>query len=184
LDFPFNHAAASMMLMELEEKLSRSGKRFKARLGLSFQGVFNVTYEPVEVPNSRMPVKICLASDKTESSQPLLYHKTTSREHYDSHYSLARKKGYDEVFFLNEHEELTEGTISNIFIRKGRHFFTPPLHSGLLNGIFRQYFLATRLFASEKTLTLHDVIEADMIYIANSVRGLRPAVFNGDQITL
>jgi para-aminobenzoate synthetase/4-amino-4-deoxychorismate lyase len=184
LDFPCNHVAASMLLIELEKKLHRSGKRFKVRLSLSFQGVFSVTYEPVDVPDSGMPVKICLASDKTESSRPLLYHKTTSRKLYDSYYSLARKNGYDEVFFLNERDELTEGAISNIFIRKGRHFFTPPLHSGLLNGIFRQYFLATRFFASEKTLTLQDVIEADMIYIANSVRGLRPAVFNCDQITL
>jgi para-aminobenzoate synthetase/4-amino-4-deoxychorismate lyase len=97
---------------------------------------------------------------------------------------MALENGYDEVLFLNERGELTEGAISNLFIRKGQQFFTPPVSSGLLNGIYRQYFLATRSFASEKLITLTDLLSADNIYIANSVRGLRPALFTGDRLSL
>jgi len=184
LGFPCEKSSAVMMLTNLEEDLRQLGNRIKVRLTLSCKGVFSVGYEGVDVLDSGVPVKLCLAGDRTDSSQPLLSHKTTSRELYDVYYGLARQKGYDEVIFLNEHGEVTEGAISNIFIRKGPHLYTPPSDSGLLKGIYRQYFLATRPFASEKTLTFPDVIGADMIYIANSVRGLRPAVFNGDQIML
>ena len=98
--------------------------------------------------------------------------------------ALPVKKVLTKFFFFNERGELTEGTISNIFISKGRHFYTPPVSCGLLNGIFRQYFLATRPFASEKTLTIHDILSADTIYMTNSVRGLRRALFTGDQLSL
>jgi len=184
LGFPCEKKSAVIILTNLEKDLRQSGKRFKVRLSLSCKGVFSVGYEALEVLNSVVPVKLCLAADRTDSSQPLLYHKTTSRELYDRYYALARKKGYEEVLFLNEQGEITEGAISNIFIRKGPHFYTPPSDSGLLKGIYRQYFLATRPLATEKTLTLQDVTGADMIYIANSVRGLRPAIFNGYQIML
>jgi para-aminobenzoate synthetase/4-amino-4-deoxychorismate lyase len=184
LGYPYNHVAAIMIMTQLEEEMRRSGHRFKVRLTLSFQGSFSTSCQPIAADNPGSPVRLCLATHRTDSSKPLLYHKTTERGLYDRYFSVALKKGYDEVLFLNEREELAEGAISNLFIRKGRQFFTPPLSSGLLNGIYRQYFLGTRSFASEKLITLPELLSADMIFIANSVRGLRQAVFTGDRITL
>jgi len=191
--YPCDPAAARMILTQLEEELQDRPKpepqpqpenRFKVKLTLLFQGLFTTACQPVEVHNPVAPVRLCLAEQSTDSSKHLLYHKTAERGLYDRYYSLAREKGYDEVIFFNERGEVTEGTISNLFIRKGQHFFTPPLSSGLLNGIYRQYFLATRPFASEKILTLPDMLSAAAIYIANSVRGLRRAVFTGDRLSL
>jgi para-aminobenzoate synthetase / 4-amino-4-deoxychorismate lyase len=184
LGFPWNKAAAHLLLDQFEEELCRSGARVKVRLNLTIQGSFTARHEPVPVPQTSTPVRISLAAQPSDSSRPLLYHKTTRRELYDRYLTLARQTGFDEVIFLNERGEVSEGAISNIFIRKGHQFYTPPIQSGLLNGIFRRYFLATRPFAFEKTLTLADLGEADMIYIANSVRGLRPALFSGDEILL
>jgi para-aminobenzoate synthetase/4-amino-4-deoxychorismate lyase len=126
-------------------------------------------------PDSGGLLRLALSGHRVDSSQLLLYHKTTARDLYNSTYALARAQGYDEVIFLNERGEVTEGAISNLFIRKGAKFFTPPIHCGLLHGIFRSYFLATRLFVVEKVLTLQDVLNADMVYVANSVRGIRAA---------
>ena len=171
LGYPCDHDAASMILMLLEEELRPSGNRFKVKLTLSFQGDFSLDYQSIEVQHTSEPLRLCLAAHRTDSSRTLLYHKTTSRELYDTGYSLARQKGYDELLFLNENGEVTEGAISNLFIRKGRHFYTPPISSGLLNGIYRQYFLNTRPFAHVQALTLPDILSADTIYITNSVRG-------------
>ena len=184
LEYPYDHASAVQILSQLEEELRRKGHRFKVKLTLSFQGAFSTDSHLAEVDNSGAPVRICLATQRTDSSNLSLYHKTTERALYDRYYSLARENGYDEVLFLNERGEVTEGAISNLFIRKNRYFYTPPVSCGLLNGIFRQYFLATRPYASEKLITLPDLLFADNIYIANSVRGLRPALFTNDHLSL
>ena len=84
----------------------------------------------------------------------------------------ARRQGYDEVLFLNERGEVTEGAISNIFIEKDGHWFTPPVSCGLLPGIYRRQLLETSP-AAERTLQLQDLVSADAVYICNAVRGCR-----------
>ncbi len=177
LGFPCNKAVATLMLERQEEELHQFGDRFKVKLTLSFQGDFTLSCEKVEPLNSVEPLRLFLSGQPVDSSQPLLYHKTTSRELYNHAYARAQQKGYDEVIFFNERGEVTEGAISNIFIRKVRYFYTPPIHCGLLNGIFRRYFLATRPWVTEKVLTVQELREADMVYVANSVRGLRAGSF-------
>jgi len=205
LGFPCNIATAARLLGTLEEELRQmcyfnsarnsfnpcgipltgeQATRFKVKLTLSMQGSFSVSHEPIEVLPSATTLRLCIAAHRVDSRNPLLYHKTTERELYNRYLTLARQSGYDEVLFMNEREELTEGAISTLFIRQGHQLLTPPLHSGLLNGIFRHNFLATRPLAAEKPLTLPDLLAANTLFIANSVRGLRPALFTGHQISL
>ena len=184
LGFSCDKTVALELLRQLEEEMRLAGNRFKVRLDLSFSGAFTARFEPLASPDSGAAVRLCLARHRIDASNPLLCHKTTRREFYDRYYTLAREKGYDEVLFLNERGEVCEGAISSLFIRQGQQFLTPPLHCGLLDGIFRRYFLSTRPFVKEKIVTLDDLKEAEMICIANSVRGLRPALFQGDEILL
>jgi para-aminobenzoate synthetase/4-amino-4-deoxychorismate lyase len=206
LGFPCNIAAATLMLSQLEEVLQQNGNsiscvcrrgypnsrkpeegshpiehRFKVKLMLSFQGVFSISHEPIAMQNQGV-ASLCLAGHRTDSANLLLHHKTTARELYDRYLTLALQKGYDEVLFLNERGEITEGAISTLLIRKGSKLLTPPLNSALLNGIFRSYILSSRSFVSEKTIRMEDLLAADTIFIANSVRGLRPAHFTGHHI--
>lgn len=184
LGFPCDIATAARHLSTLEEELSRNPTRFKVKLTLSMQGSFSVSHEPIEVQPSATTLRLCIAAHRVDSRNPLLHHKTTERELYDRYHTLARQSGFDEVLFMNERGELTEGAITTLFIRKGLQFLTPPLHSGLLNGIFRSNFLVTRPFAAEKIITLPDLQTVSTLFIANSVRGLRPALFTGQQISL
>ena len=68
---------------------------------------------------------------------------------------------------------MTEGAISNIFVRKEKTFFTPPVACGLLPGVYRGHLLKKdpRKY-KEKRLRLKDLEEADAIYLVNSVRGM------------
>ena len=184
LGFPCNTATAVLLLSTLEEELRRNATRFKVKLTLTMQGSFRVSHEPIEVQPSATTLRLCIAAHRTDSRNPLLHHKTTERDLYDRYLTRARQSGYDEVLFMNEREELTEGAISTLFLRKGHQLLTPPLHSGILNGIFRSNFIATRPFAAEKVITLHDLQTTSTLFIANSVRGLRPALFTGQQISL
>src|SRR5260370_38118791 len=75
-------------------------------------------------------------------SAPLLRHKTTARSLYDSVLRRLKAECFDALFF-NEREEMTEGARSNVFLTKNGKWFTPPLESGLLDGIMRQQILRT-----------------------------------------
>ncbi|HVC90726.1 MAG TPA: aminotransferase class IV, partial [Acidobacteriaceae bacterium] len=99
--------------------------------------------------------------------------KTTRREMYDRQYAEARADGFDEVLFMNEKGEVTEGAIGNLFIERAGKLLTPPLTSGVLPGIFRRHLLETCATAEESILTVEDLKTADAVFLCNSVRGIR-----------
>jgi para-aminobenzoate synthetase/4-amino-4-deoxychorismate lyase len=121
-------------------------------------------------------LSICISRHRTRSSDVFLRHKTTHRELYNTELARARVEGFDELLFLNERDELTEGAISTLFIRKEGELLTPPLTAGVLDSVLRRHILATDSSAREATLTIADLTIADAVYLGNSVRGLRQVV--------
>jgi para-aminobenzoate synthetase/4-amino-4-deoxychorismate lyase len=116
---------------------------------------------------------VALARQRTDSRDPFLFHKTTNRKTYDEAFQQAFAEGYADVIFLNELGEVTEGAISNVFVRRDGEWLTPPVHCGLLNGAYRQHVLRTLPDAREAILHLEDLYEADEIAICNAIRGWR-----------
>ncbi len=149
--------------------------KYRVRLLLDAAGIATITATPLATQPTGL---ISLSTETTNSTDLFLHHKTTRRTLYDRLYKQAIAKGYDDIIFLNERNELTEGAISNIFLRKGNKFLTPPLTSGLLPGIYRRHILDTNPHAEEKVLTLEDLHTADAIYICNSVRGMNEVKLN------
>ena len=68
---------------------------------------------------------------------------------------------------MNEKYEITEGAISNIFIKKNGELITPPITCGLLNGTYRRHLLETQKNVKVRILSLKDLQTADEIYICN-----------------
>jgi len=115
--------------------------------------------------------KVVINPHRLMSNELFLKYKTTYRPWYER--SICRIKNaevYDEIFF-NERNEVAEGARSNIVIEKNGEFFTPPLSSGILNGIYRQKLIDGH-FCIEKVLYKKDLDEADRVYCVNSVRGM------------
>ena len=75
----------------------------------------------------------------------------------------------DELIFCNERGELAEGARSNIFIRSGDVWLTPPLDAGLLPGVLRAQMIGEGR-AREAVLTPRDL--AGEVWLGNSLRGL------------
>ena len=103
----------------------------------------------------------------------MLYHKTTYRPLYAEALKAAAHTGFDEVLFLNERGEVTEGAISNVFVEKDGKWLTPPVECGLLAGVYRRYLLRVRPEIEERVLREEDLRRANAVYLANAVRGLR-----------
>ena len=117
--------------------------------------------------------RVCIAKERTDPADRMLYHKTTHRPAYAEAFRQASLDHFDDVLFLNLRGEVTEGAISNIFIEKDGRWLTPPIECGLLAGVYRRHLLETRPDLEERVLVLDDLRHADAIYLANAVRGLR-----------
>jgi para-aminobenzoate synthetase/4-amino-4-deoxychorismate lyase len=143
----------------------------RVRLLLNESGKASITSAPLEPEAWRGRIR--LAAERTRSDDVFLRHKTTHRFLYERELARARAEGFDEVLFLNERGEVTEGAISNLFIEREGRLLTPPLACGLLPGVLRRHLLATRPEAEERVLRLEDVRSAEAIYLGSALRGLR-----------
>jgi para-aminobenzoate synthetase/4-amino-4-deoxychorismate lyase len=170
-DFVFDRAAVLRQLSATAAKFS-AGESYRVRLLAGATG--EITIETAKHLPEQATGRVRLARDRVDSRDRFLRHKTTHRERYDRLYAAARRDGFDEVLFQNERGELTEGAISNLFVRRNGKLLTPPIACGLLPGVLRRHILATDPSAGESILTLEDLESADEIFIGNSVRGLRP----------
>ncbi|NIR63773.1 MAG: hypothetical protein GWN00_22015 [Aliifodinibius sp.] len=114
-----------------------------------------------------MPLKVRLAKNAVDSSNPFLYHKTTHRQVYDS--ALREFPDYDDVILWNEKGEITESCIANVVVFIDGQFATPPISCGLLNGVYRAYLLE-RNEIKERKIYREEIEKVEDVYLINSVR--------------
>jgi branched-subunit amino acid aminotransferase/4-amino-4-deoxychorismate lyase len=89
----------------------------------------------------------------------------------------AKELGFEDIFFLDNRNNILECSTSNIFTIKNNKALTP-LDNGLfLNGITRQKIIemlsANKIFIEETNLNYYDFLQSDEIFICNSVKGIR-----------
>jgi para-aminobenzoate synthetase/4-amino-4-deoxychorismate lyase len=160
----------------LAAEVEGATQRLRVRLLLAETGAVTVTATPL--PSSETPavMRFVVSKTRVDSSDIFLFHKTTRRELYDSEWlSYSQALGVDEVVYLNERDELCEGSRTSIFLKQKGRLLTPALSSGLLPGTLRAQLIAEGR-ALEAVLTIDDLRAADAVYLGNSVRGLVPAV--------
>jgi len=150
----------------------------KIRLLLGRDGSASVEVAPVPpLPRRDGPPRVKISGVGVSSRDPFLRHKTTNRAWRDQEMRKAVEEGFDEVVFLNERGEITEGAISNVFLDIGGNLLTPPASSGLLEGVFRRTILSDRAWhAAERILYPEDLEKAAGIFLTNSVRGIRGSI--------
>ncbi len=159
------------ILAEIENQgiLNQVGDQFYLRIILYKWGAIELEVKPFSKPPK--DPKITFSEKVVSSASVFQYFKTSRREMYVSELKKYNEKGFFDVLFLNEKDEITEGSFTNIFIRKGNIWLTPPVQSGLLNGVYREYLLNNQSYThKEKILYKHDLLEADEIILTNAVR--------------
>jgi para-aminobenzoate synthetase/4-amino-4-deoxychorismate lyase len=169
-DFSYKKENILPALSKLEKCFEKNA--YKVRLLLDKNGEITLT-ATLLISIAHQKPKVYLATQRTSSQDPFLYHKTTNRKVYDQEYKRCKRLKFYDVIFTNEKGEITEGAISNLFIKKNGKLYTPPITSGLLDGIYRRHILSSRkLQVEEKVLFKKDLFNAQEIYLCNSVRGL------------
>jgi para-aminobenzoate synthetase/4-amino-4-deoxychorismate lyase len=162
-------------LLRIKTALKRYAIKLKGkiRLRLVLRSGGQIKIEHQQLPSGPNAVRhIAFSEHAIKSDDPFLFHKTTFRQLYDREYARYSSRGFYDVIFYNEKKQITEGAISNIFLRIKGKYYTPPLSCGLLNGIQRQIFIK-KTNAREKVLYLRDLQKGDKIILTNSIRGAK-----------
>ena len=175
LGFRFDAEAIRQRLESALARAASSRSGWRVRLLLDAGGEAHVEAKPLEDPGPD-PLPICLSGIRIASNHPRYHHKTTDRDPYDRARRAAEAASCYDALLVNERGEITEGAITNVFVRKADEWFTPPLSSGLLAGIGRRVFLL-RHAARERVLRVEDLREADEIRVTNAIIGERRAVW-------
>jgi 4-amino-4-deoxychorismate lyase len=92
----------------------------------------------------------------------------------------ARRRGADEAVFVDGDDLVLEGTVTNVWWRKGDTLFTPSLDLGILAGVTRAELLELATSAGYRVLEdafpLDEVLTADEAFTSSSVREVMPVV--------
>jgi para-aminobenzoate synthetase/4-amino-4-deoxychorismate lyase len=151
----------------LEKAVANRPGPLRVRLTLNEAGLHGATAHALLADPQYWTYAI--SPERVNSQDFLLRHKTDWRDLYESE---VNRLGTDEVIFVNERDELTEGARSNVFIARQGVLLTPPLEAGLLDGRLRAELIVQGK-AREARLTPDDL--AGEVYFGNSLRGLIPA---------
>jgi 4-amino-4-deoxychorismate lyase len=92
----------------------------------------------------------------------------------------ARRRGVDEAIFVDTDGIVLEGTVTNVWWRKGGMLYTPSLDLGILAGVTRAALIelapACELAIAEGTYPLQSLLDADEAFTSSSVREILPLV--------
>ena len=161
LGFAFNRHGTRN---ELQAATFRLREPRRIRLMLAASGA--IAIETRSCPATKAAMDVAIQPLPVDSADFRLRHKTTDRAFYDK---ARMSSGRDEVVFVDAEGRLTEGSFTNIFMRRGAKLLTPPLARGLLPGILRE-----KLIEDGRAMEA-DLRPADLkggFLLGNSMRGL------------
>lgn len=104
------------------------------------------------------------ALSNLKSGNALLY--VLAKQYAKSHF-------YDEVLIVNHKNQLSEAASSNFFVVKNSKIYTPPLSSGCVAGVMRQ-FLLDQFEIVEKQIVKEDLKEFDELFLTNAIGLIMP----------
>lgn len=165
---PFNLSRVKELLSSKELELSKDTDTAK-RVKLILFNTGKVAIEIHPIPKTVMPYRVALALNAVSSRDLRLLHKTSDRSIYDQAKPVVAE--VDDVLLWNERGEVTESRIANLIVEIDGYLFTPPVACGLLAGCLREELLSS-FKVSERVIKVEELLTADKIYLANSLRGV------------
>ena len=161
--------------IQLESGRLAADAPHRMRLGLARSGRFDLIVQPL-APLPEGPVRLRLEPAPLPAARPLAGHKTTLRDAYDAGIRAAEAEGAFDSLFFTPDGRLVEGGRSNVFVRLGGRWCTPPLADGALPGVMRALLLEDPAWAAEeRTITRDDLARAEALVVCNALRGALPA---------
>ena len=168
-DYPFNAEKAHYQVETLCQSLDLDTD-YRLKMSLAKDG--KLKFEHSQLTN--LSDDFCqarLVDQRHPLDSPYTFFKTSYRPHLSI-------EPHEQIYY-NHEGQLLETSIGNIVLKIEDQLYTPPVHLGLLNGIYRQSLIAENKL-KEKVLTVKDLKQAQAIYGCNAVRGLYELKVEGD----
>ncbi|MDZ5253369.1 aminotransferase class IV [Clostridium sp. LIBA-8841] len=168
LEIPFNINEEDLKEFIKNEKINNKALKITVTEKNIIYSTRNITYSPDDY-NRGFSLK--LSDVRRNSTSKLTYLKSTCYIENIMEKERAKDEGFDEVIFLNERGELTEGATSNLYFIKDNKIHTPKVSCGLLNGIIRKW-IEKNFLVEEGSYTIDDLRNSEGIFISNSLLGI------------
>jgi branched-subunit amino acid aminotransferase/4-amino-4-deoxychorismate lyase len=155
------------------------GRAVRGRWKLGHEGrpadLLMMTADTWTTPES---LALTVSPYRVNTCSPLVGVKTVNRLEQILAWEEARARDFDEAVVCNERGEVASATTANLFwVRQGT-VYTPALATGALAGTTRARVIelaeALAVPLSEGAHTLHDVAEAEEIFLTSSALGVAP----------
>jgi 4-amino-4-deoxychorismate lyase len=188
------HALLSQQVPIKIQQTSLESTVWKVRILVSEDGNVQVLPAPVDLQRVKgIPVWPELPSKLPEppanqacrvlvdriptSASTLTTHKTSSRGHYDKARTRFNIEGdaptESEVLLFNEDKEVMEASLCTPYFLRNGVWITPAFSSGGNAGVSRRLALEAGL-CIEQVLQVDELMEGEMIWLSNAVRGFMP----------
>jgi branched-chain amino acid aminotransferase len=196
LDVPFDDGT---LLSWIEQTIAAAGELNEAYIRIMLtRGVGDLTYDPrstpapttviivkpFEPPPSEIYEKgitlslVEMLRNHPRSVSPLI--KSNNLLNNAMSMQAAYRAGADEALMCNYRGELTECSMSNVFLVRGGAVLTPPSEAGLLEGVTRAFMFELGrelgIEVREQMLLPKDLDTADEMFITSTTRGVSPVV--------
>ena len=137
-----------------------------------------LTLDPFDPAMMLKPVALATASVRRNGHAPSSRLKTLS---YIDNIAAAREAvahGVEDALMLNTEGQAACSTIANLFLLKGTTLVTPARDQGILTGVTRQALVHAaphlNLTVEERAVAPSELLEADAVFLTNSLRFIRP----------
>ena len=146
------------------------GSDLRVRLLMDPTG--KVTVESYALPPLTGVPLVALSPVRLQSPEPFLQHKTTYRPWYaDTMSWLTDHPDFFDLIYLNEKNEVCEGSRSNVYLLQDGVWVTPPLSCGLLGGVLRRQLLASGQVVEKPIPAASLVTHPGRLRLSNGLRG-------------
>jgi para-aminobenzoate synthetase/4-amino-4-deoxychorismate lyase len=165
------------LLEAIESAVRESADQAASKLRLELRRDGSWTLSGLEVLEKEPELlRAILWPEPVQSSDRFLRHKTTRRALYNHAARVSHERGYVDAIFQNERGIVTEGAISNIVVKHGDCWLTPPIDAGVLPGVYRTSLLKRMPEIQVVEFSVDQLLGADEVWLTNAVRGMRRVV--------
>lgn len=137
---------------------------------------------PFESYFERSGLRVCVSSWRRISKSSMIPRAKAAANYLNSCVATIEAKlaGYDEAIFLDEEGRVSEGAGENLFIVVEGALVTPPVYSGILEGITRQTVITiakeTGLKVDERPVDRSELYTAQEVFITGTAAEIEPVL--------
>jgi len=123
-------------------------------------------------------LKVCLADARRNEFSKIVGIKSMNYTENILEKEAATKRGFDEAVFLNTHDHIAEGCVSNVFWVKDGVVYTPSVNCGILEGTARARAILKcaelQIPVQEGAYSFEELFRADEIFLTNALMNIMP----------